>query len=247
MRSLHVQGGDNRLIAQYLNTDFSSGQEVWDWLDAPTEEYCTVELKRSGRPCGAGPLKRFEVMNGRCERCREAYSRACTEGKMGSEQRQIEYLQIPSRYQTMSFATWRGDYPEEVKSFLADPTELLVLEGNTGRGKTHLATAVLRKLVGEGESGLWADVPGLPDRLRDEEGGDRHLWHRLMTCRLLVLDDFGHQRHGDYATERLETCLRRRYQDKLGTLVTTNLAESQIKGANPSLGRRLYNHEPVLV
>jgi DNA replication protein DnaC len=117
----------------------------------------------------------------------------------------------------------------EARRFAEGPEGWLVLTGNYGSGKTHLAAAIVNERLAQGGSALFVVVPDLLDHLRagiapsGEEGIDRRL-ETVRSAPLLVLDDLGSQAQTPWATEKLFQILNHRYNANLPTVVTTNVS-----------------------
>lgn len=132
----------------------------------------------------------------------------------------------------------------------------LVLVGPPGVGKTHLAAGVVRVIVdvqdvkytaareamGEGDpwprvpdSPMWMNVADLIVTLRMEMDApldDRNAAAAVRTLRrwpaLVVLDDLGREKASDWTGEIVYALVNARYEDRLPTLVTSNLSPADL-------------------
>ncbi len=108
----------------------------------------------------------------------------------------------------------------------------LVLQGNYGCGKTHLAAAVANFAVTIGVPTLFITVPDLLDMLRfafnDPEATFENRFEEIRSCQLLIIDDFGTQNATPWAQEKLFQILNYRYINHLPLLITTNLSDQDI-------------------
>lgn len=100
----------------------------------------------------------------------------------------------------------------------------LVIAGDRGTGKTHLAAAMVNKRIEDGKVALFVSVPELWDELRETTSNGKGFETMAMvkSVDFLVLDDLGIERGTDWVGERLYMIINKRYQEKLQTVITTN-------------------------
>jgi DNA replication protein DnaC len=110
----------------------------------------------------------------------------------------------------------------------------LLLSGEYGSGKTHLAAAVANAVVDLGFPTLFLTVPDLLDWLRfsydSSETSFEERFDEIRNIRLLVLDDLGTQNATPWAQEKLFQIINHRYVNRLPTVVTTNVDLQSIDG-----------------
>ena len=121
----------------------------------------------------------------------------------------------------------------DARAFADAPEGWLVLCGASGCGKTHLAAAIVNRLVERGEAALFVVVPDLLDHLRaayqpDAEVKYDELFERVRSAPLLVLDDLGTQAPTPWAQEKLFQIINHRFNTRLPTVVTTNMLPEQM-------------------
>lgn len=125
------------------------------------------------------------------------------------------------------------ELPEDARTALPSLSTLdfirqgrnLVLFGNPGTGKTHLATALGIEACSKGMTVLFSSVPHLITRIREakQERSLRLLENRFSSYDLVICDEFGYVSCDKEAGELLFNHLSLR-AGKKSTIVTTNLS-----------------------
>jgi DNA replication protein DnaC len=109
------------------------------------------------------------------------------------------------------------------RNFADHPEGWLVLLGETGCGKTHLAAAIAHHIAGQRQQVRFVVVPDLLDYLRKanyEVKDGRDAIDEMRTVPILVLDDLGVHSATPWAQEKLFQILNYRYNAKLATVIT---------------------------
>jgi DNA replication protein DnaC len=112
------------------------------------------------------------------------------------------------------------------QDYARQPEGWLLLMGEYGTGKTHLAAAIANYQSGLGNPPLFVMVPDFLDHLRaafnpnSPTSYDRR-FEEIRTAPLLVLDDLGTQSMTAWVREKLYQLFNYRYNAELPTVITT--------------------------
>lgn len=130
----------------------------------------------------------------------------------------------------------------------------LLLLGQVGSGKTHLAAAAANRLLSRGRRVLFLVVPDFLDELRNSfsgvnEAATQRLLENAKRAEVLIMDDLGSHNLTDWTKSVLFSILNFRVNEGLTTLATSNLdgaALQELLGTR-SLSRLLSLCEPCLL
>lgn len=128
----------------------------------------------------------------------------------------FDFDQQPSINHALVLELMRGEYIDE--------RENVLLIGNSGTGKTHLATALAFSACQQGNRVRFFTVTGLVTQLleRREERGLERFYKQLERLNLLVLDELGYVPFSKTGAELLFEVVSRAYE-RTSLIVTTNL------------------------
>ena len=124
-------------------------------------------------------------------------------------------------------STQLGQMVRALQEYAESPVNWIVLRGQYGVGKTHLAAAVANRVTRSGKTALFLVVADLLDHLRatfspnSPVSYDRR-FSKVRDARLLVLDDLGAQNATAWAQEKLFQILNYRYVARLPTILTVS-------------------------
>jgi DNA replication protein DnaC len=130
-------------------------------------------------------------------------------------------------------------------------TKGLCLIGPPGIGKTHIAVAILRRLVTEKHArGLFYDVRDLLRVIRSTYNpvvrtAEMDILRPVMEADLLVLDDLGAEKPSEWVEETMNLIVNTRYNERRPTIFTTNYEdlpdEAELDSLKVRVGFRMHS------
>lgn len=148
---------------------------------------------------------------------------------------------IPVRFKDCSFDSFNtsksaSSYPLEMAKLsvisACENGESIVLAGNPGAGKTHLAVAITKRVIEKGKNAIFAPYVSLISDLKSSFSGtsevSTHEMRRLLkNTDCLVLDDVGQELLTNYSSEFLFELVNDRYNSCKQLVITTNCLSSE--------------------
>ncbi len=187
-----------------------------------------------------------------CSRCNDTgweliekegreFARRCECAEGIRRERLLEKAGVPSRYRHCSldaFELWNGDDPtlgralkalREFVDLWPEGDKGLLLMGQVGTGKTHLAVAALQELItSKGVKARFQDFTSLVLEIQmtfDTPGAQRQLMRPLIDAELLVLDELGAGKVTPWVMDLLYYLVNSRYVEGRRTIFTTNYSD----------------------
>jgi DNA replication protein DnaC len=121
----------------------------------------------------------------------------------------------------------------------------LLFLGSCGVGKTHLAVALLKKIVMEkGDNGLFYDFRDLLREIQASwnsvsKTSELDVLRPVLEARVLVLDELGANKPTDWVRDTIAHIINCRYNDKKLTIFTSNYLDSPRNQKEESLTDRI--------
>jgi len=102
--------------------------------------------------------------------------------------------------------------------------EGLLMFGDYGTGKTSGAVLVLKEVISRGGTSLMIPAERISSAVIEKTtfDGEETLWERMQEVDVLLLDDLRREHVKDFGRSVIESLIRRRYDERLPTLVSTN-------------------------
>lgn len=129
----------------------------------------------------------------------------------------------------------------------------IMLTGDVGRGKTHLAAAIANELLKRLYTVVFGNITNIISLIRSTYNGgevtENEILDTLGKVDLLVIDDVGKENDSSYTKSLVYQIINRRYEDNKKVVITTNLntAGLQHKFGEATVSRLIEMCVPVKV
>lgn len=168
-------------------------------------------------------------------------------------ERKLGAALIPARFRDRTFESYIATEPKQVKALTIcrDYAEnfaehfkagrCLLLLGNVGTGKTHLATAIANHIMrATTATAVYRTVGGILQHIkgsydRESEYSEADAFAAYTKPSLLIIDEVGATKPTEFELATLFNIINGRYEEQLPTVVISNLPAGELSGA---LGER---------
>lgn len=221
-----------------------------------TEQHGDVEKCPHGVP-KTGEFFCYDCREIEYSRKRELIEKDRYRKLVDNQEESMKSFNVPKKYLESSFETFTGN-EKLVKDCLDYKSGGLVLYGNTGCGKTHLAISIMKNVhksdlieiinktwdlnyYYEPKRQIFKPVPDLLMEIRgsfkdNSDESEEKIIEKYSNVPLLVLDDLGSEKTSDFSITTLYIIIDRRDRELMSTIITTNLNPKEIE---EKLGARI--------
>lgn len=181
------------------------------------------------------------------------------------QQRLLDAARIPPQYQSCDFHSFATiiyrEQPDFYKSvqqaklfaerfaeeYPVNAESGLLFMGRSGVGKTHLAVAILRRLLEKGFECLFCDYQELLKQIQASynpvaQTTEMQVLEPILNAPVLLLDDLGSIKPSLWVLDTVGYILNQRYSHKRTTLITTNYLDVPDTSATPRRERAGRGH-----
>lgn len=186
---------------------------------------------------------------------REAKQKAEQERRVRAWQQRLGHAGIPERFTSRTLDTYQASNDGQRKALafarayaddfgkVLETGRSALLVGKPGTGKTHLAVGIALQIMAAGHTALFTTTFRAIRRIKDTwskvaEETEAQATNALVFPSLLVLDEVGVQFGSEAEKLILFDVLNERYEQRLPTIMLSNLTSDAIKGY---LGERIFD------
>jgi DNA replication protein DnaC len=180
-------------------------------------------------------------------------ARLCSCRRQRSQEDQFLNVRLPRRYDGFHFHNYKPQTPSQDAAFkLAASLAMefpavdrgLLLMGNVGVGKTHLAVSILKGLTERGFKCLFYEFGSLLKEIQDSYNpntftSELSVLAPVLNADVLVLDELGASKPTDWVRDTMAHIINTRYNDKKLTIFTTNYLDVRATEREETLEDRI--------
>lgn len=133
----------------------------------------------------------------------------------------------------------------------------VIMSGDAGRGKSYLATCMLKEVLDSGQECLFINVPDYYEAMKDywrEGKKPKTIFRNIKDADLVVIDDLGAETGAEEASKFIQDFIYKVFNKRNRTIITTNLSSDDFyekytarnvsrmfEGLNPQTLDRVFN------
>ena len=230
-----------------------------------------LRAKKEALLIGAGYPADYASRKYRCEKCSDSGFVGldmCSCLRSEIIEAEIENCGIGKLIRTQSFDNFRLDYYDEqdraiikknavalynfANGFGADTSDSFLMLGATGLGKTHLSSAVAKKVIERGYDVVYRTAQSAMMIFERQRFGDGFRGdgteRELFDADLLIIDDLGTEVTTQYTIACLYELINSRLNDDRPTIISTNLTKDELREryADRIMSRLFGEYRPLL-
>ncbi|NNM65077.1 MAG: ATP-binding protein [Burkholderiales bacterium] len=215
--------------------------------------------KHGPYPVRTKTVRGHKFISGSCPACVTERDREVKRAELADARSSLETRlarsAIPRKLRSCSFDTYIATLPEQqhalrsCRAFAGDFEReranggVLILGGNTGTGKSHLAASIALSVIAQGATAMFATVQEIILMLRagwQRRNGPSELEVLRMLTRvdLLIIDEAGVQIGSDAERNQLHAVIDGRYREERPMVLTANLSAPELLDV---MGERIYS------
>lgn len=122
------------------------------------------------------------------------------------------------------------EYAQSIKN---GSKKSLIITGNIGTGKTHLASSIANFLIESEILVVFGTLINLLNEVKDtytmENKTESFIIEKYSKVPLLIIDDLGKERPSEWTLEKLFTIINNRYENNLPVVITTNYNREKLR------------------
>ena len=220
-----------KLIFNIGNTEMKIDQEL---------ERCTCESAKNY----------WKLQDEKAEKIKQEREECMRQNKI---RKLYEYSKINPRLKGYMFDNFRTDQTNErafrkAKKFanevLLRKSKSLIITGNVGTGKTHIAASIANYLIQNEVRVIFGTLINLLGEVKDTYKNDgkteSDIIEKYSKVPLLIIDDLGKEKPSEWTLEKLFTIINNRYENNLPVVITTNYNREQLR-------ERLANNQNYII
>lgn len=248
------QGEDPTEAVEQVRDRNLALQQERDWiLDAAELEEGYLDDIPVCEKCGGSGYVGSQMCSCLAELCRQEQKKELT-SLLGSGKETFDTFRLdvyPDAYDAALGASPRQLMKSNLRicrryaeGFGADSGNLL-FSGATGLGKTFLSACIARQVADSGFSVVYETAGKLFADFEAEKFGasqeeNRGRTRKYLECDLLIIDDLGTEMTTQFTISALYTVINTRMMESRATVISTNLADTEIEGRySPQIASRI--------